>query len=263
MLLQKDDRFELRIAGTGQHLRSGSTSLAAIEQDGFKLDFRVEMDLGKEDDPAAIAEAMGKAVAGAGRVLNECRPDLMLVLGDRYEILGVACAAILAKVPIAHLCGGDVTEGAIDDAMRHAITKLSSLHFVSNAEAGRRVLQLGENPDNVFNAGSPGLDRIRNTPLLSRNEFFAEVGLEPRARNFLITVHPSTLADKPDAECCALLAALAAFAEAGLIFTRRILGSEIPSRSPLRQMLTASDGYSHGTVSRHVSPQGLEHRIKS
>ena len=218
-LLRDDARFALQILATGQHLMAGADPGAAIRADGHRVDHALDMGLGEDDEPAALATATGRAVAGMGAVLARARPDLLLVLGDRYEILAVALAAVMARVPIAHLCGGDVTEGAMDDSLRHAITKLAALHFPTNAESAARVLQLGEDPARVHAVGSTGIDRILALEPMPRAEFFDSVGLTPRARNFVVTFHPATLAADPVAEARALLAALAAIPDAGLVFT--------------------------------------------
>src|SRR5262249_3073334 len=147
------------------------------------------------------------------------RPDLIILLGDRFEIHAAASAALVAKVPVAHLCGGEVTEGAMDDAFRHSITKMAHLHFVTNANAARRVVQLGEDPTCVFNVGNPALDRIREIRPMARETFFASIGLKPQPHNFLITFHPVTLADDSDQQCKAMLDALAAISKVGMIFT--------------------------------------------
>jgi UDP-hydrolysing UDP-N-acetyl-D-glucosamine 2-epimerase len=207
------------LAVTGQHLSDDGHSLAAMGIDGFPPDHRVDMRLGDDDGDAAIAAATGRCLAGFGAILAAVRPDLVLVLGDRYEIHAGVTAALLARVPVAHLCGGDVTEGAMDDSLRHSITKMSSLHFVTNAEAAARIVQLGEAPDHVFNVGSPGLDRIRDVDLLDRETLFAQLGLAPRQRNLLVTFHPVTWATQSDRQCRSMLDALSGFDDIGLIFT--------------------------------------------
>ena len=217
--LREDTGFQLELAATGQHLMSGSTSLDEVHADHFEIAHRVDMQLSGDDSAAAVSRAMGAGLAGFGQLLAAHRPDLMLVLGDRYEILGAVCAALLARVPVAHLCGGDVTEGAIDDSIRHAITKMSHLHFVSHAEARDRVIQLGEQPENIYLVGSPGLDRIRQISLMGRNELLESVWLQPCARNLLITFHPVTLADDSMSQCLAMLEALAGLPDTGFICT--------------------------------------------
>lgn len=217
--LRDSELFSLEIAVTGQHLMATSDSISAIESDGHHIDHRVDMGLDGDDSPEALARAMGAATAGFGEILAHSRPDLFLVLGDRYEILAAALAATVARVPIAHLCGGDVTEGAIDDSIRHAITKLSALHFPTNAESAARIVQMGEDPERVHTVGSPGIDRILALEPMGRDEFFSSVGLVPRERNFIATFHPATLSDDSCAQAQAMLDALDAFPDAGLIFT--------------------------------------------
>ena len=217
--LRDDPRFTLEIAVTGQHLMTDSTSLDAIAADGHRADHLVDMGLGNDDSPAALACSMGKATLGIGALLATNRPDLMLLLGDRYETLATALAAVVARVPIAHMFGGDVTEGAIDDAIRHAITKLAGLHFASNAKSAARIVQMGEDPSRVHNVGSTGIDRIRALEPIGREDFFASVGLAQKAKNFVITFHPATLSDSSSAQAQAMLDALDAFPDAGLIFT--------------------------------------------
>lgn len=216
--LRDDPAFSLHLAVTGQHLTPGSASLAAILEDGFTADYRITI-VSADDSAAGVTKSMGLALIGFADLLTQARPDLMLLLGDRYEIHAAASAALIARLPVAHLCGGDVTEGAIDDAFRHGLTKMAHLHFVSNADAARRVAQLGEPPERIHNVGSPGLDRIRQARLLDRDAFFASIGLAPRERNLLVTFHPVTLAQDSDDQCRAMLEALAAFPDAGLIFT--------------------------------------------
>ena len=217
--LRDDPRFVLAILATGQHLMAERESLAAIAAEGHRVDWQVDMGLGADDSPAALADGMGKAMTGMGAALASSRPDLVLVLGDRYEILACVLAATVARVPVVHLFGGDVTEGAIDDSIRHAITKLSALHFASNAESAARIVQMGEDPGHVFNAGSTGIDRVLALKPMERGAFFASVGLDPQPRNFVLTFHPATLAADPVFEARAMLSALDRFGDAGLIFT--------------------------------------------
>jgi UDP-hydrolysing UDP-N-acetyl-D-glucosamine 2-epimerase len=206
--LRDDPAFEVRLIVTGQHLAKGEeTSLEAIAAEGFAIDEHVNIAI-SDDSTTGVSNSLGLAVSGIAAALARHEPDLLLVLGDRYEILAAAAAALIARVPVAHLCGGDITEGAFDDAIRHAITKLSHLHFVTNTDAHTRVIQLGEDPAHVHLVGSPGLDRIRTTPATSADEFFADVGLPQRASTLLVTYHPPTLADDPLAECREMLAAL-------------------------------------------------------
>lgn len=212
--------IELELAVTGQHLAPGSRTEAVIAADGFTINHRIDMGLTNDDSARGIGMAMGRGLSNAADLLADARPDILLVLGDRYEILAVASAALLASVPIAHIAGGDVTEGAFDDSIRHAITKLASLHFVTNAEAQGRVIQMGEDPARVFATGSPGIDAIFTMPRLSREALLESVGL-PRWANpvFLVTFHPATLSKDSADQCTALLLALDRFPEAHVIFT--------------------------------------------
>lgn len=217
--LRGDARFTPQLLVTGQHLVAGSTTLAAITAEGHQPAALIDMELGTDDGPRAISHSMGLLVDKVGKVFADLAPDAVLLLGDRYESLAVALAALVARIPVVHVFGGDVTEGAFDDSIRHAITKLAALHFVSNEESAARVRQLGEDPARVHNVGSTGIDRILAIKTLSRADFFQAVGLRPRDKNFVLTFHPATLVEDPAEEARALLAALDAFPEAGLIFT--------------------------------------------
>lgn len=217
--LRGDARFEPQLLVTGQHLVAGSTTLAAITAEGHQPAALIDMELGADDGPRAISHSMGQLIDKVGKVFADLAPDAVLLLGDRYESLAVALAALVARIPVVHVFGGDVTEGAFDDSIRHAITKLAALHFVSNEESAARVRQLGEDPARVHNVGSTGIDRILAIKALPRADFFQAVGLPPRDKNFVLTFHPATLVEDPAEEARALLAALDAFPEAGLIFT--------------------------------------------
>ncbi len=214
--------FELRLAVTGAHLAPefGDT-LATIERDGFGIDAKVEMLL-SSDTPVGIAKSIGLGVIGFADALDRLRPDLLLLLGDRFEILAAAQAALIARLPVAHLCGGDVTEGAFDEAIRHAITKMAHLHFATNEPAARRLRQLGEDPRRVFTVGSPGIDCLLRASPASAEELARETGLDLDRPVLLVTFHPATLGDGPVlAELEELLAALAALgADTQLAFTR-------------------------------------------
>lgn len=236
-LMRDDEAFDLQLVATGQHLVPGSgDTLQAIKAEGFRVAAEVDMLLAA-DTPAAIAKSMGLALIGFADLLEQLQPDLLLVLGDRYEILPPVQAALVARVPVAHLCGGDVTEGAIDDAIRHAITKMAHLHFVTNAEARDRLFGMGEDPARVHLTGSPGLDRLRLTVPMERDAFFTAVGLEPHPRTLLVTFHPVTLEMDSERQCVEMLAALDALGpEVGLIFT----GSNAdPGGQAIDRMITA------------------------
>lgn len=210
LAMRGDTAFAVSLVVTGQHLAPGEeASLAAIRDEGFDIAERVDIEVG-DDSALGIARSTGLAVERLAAALGRLAPDLVLLLGDRYEILAAATAALFARVPVAHLCGGDITEGAMDEAIRHAITKLSHLHFVTHKAAFDRVLQLGEDPARVHCVGSPGLDRIRRTPVMAREELLDSVGLDRTARHLLlVTYHPVTLDDDPLPEPREMLAALA------------------------------------------------------
>ena len=220
-MLRDDPAFELQLVVTGMHLAQefGST-VEAIEADGFSVSARVDMLL-SGDTPVAVTKSVGLGVVGFADALERLRPDWMLVLGDRFEILAAVQAALFARIPVAHLCGGDVTEGAFDEAIRHAITKMAHLHFATNSAAERRLLQMGERRESVHNVGSTGLDRIRRMDWMERPAVFDAIGLEPRRRNLLVTFHPITLDDRASVEQLeALLEALDGFGDdTGLILT--------------------------------------------
>jgi UDP-hydrolysing UDP-N-acetyl-D-glucosamine 2-epimerase len=203
------DDFELQVVATGMHLaREFGDTVRRIEEDGFPVSERVEMLLAS-DSAVGIAKSIGLGVIGFADAFAGLAPDLLLVLGDRFEILAAVEAALVARLPVAHLCGGDITEGAYDDAIRHAITKMSHLHFASNEASGRRLRQLGEDPARIFTVGSPGIDNIRRQPAMAREDVARETGLDLARPCLLVTYHPATLGASPVlAELEELLAAL-------------------------------------------------------
>jgi UDP-hydrolysing UDP-N-acetyl-D-glucosamine 2-epimerase len=214
----------LQVAVTGMHLsaRHGET-WRSVEQDGFRIDARVEV-LSDDESAEGMAKAVGRGVAGFTDAFRALAPDVVLVLGDRFEIFAAAQAAVLTYRPIAHIAGGDVTEGAIDEVLRHCITKMSHLHFVTNAASAKRVAQLGEPVERIFNTGSPGLDYVKRTTLLSREELAERLSVRFRERTLLVTFHPATLErESPAAQFGQLLSALdavSAEAPTGIVFTR-------------------------------------------
>lgn len=219
--LQINPRVELQIVVTGMHLSPefGST-YQQIEADGFEITDRVDMLL-SGDSPAAIAKSLGLGVIGMSDCFRRIQPDLLVVLGDRYETFAAAQAAMVLQIPIAHIHGGEVTEGAIDEAIRHSITKMSQYHFVAAEPYRKRVIQLGEKPAHVFYVGAPGLDHITKLNLLSKVTLEEELGLTLNQPTFLITYHPVTLASNDtEKKVHSLLQALDEFPHATLIFTR-------------------------------------------
>jgi UDP-hydrolysing UDP-N-acetyl-D-glucosamine 2-epimerase len=220
-MLHSDPDIELELAVTGAHLaKDHGLTVEAIERDGVPISERIDVDL-SDDSTAAVARSVGLGVSGFTKFLSRTEPDIVVVLGDRFEILSVAIAALLCRVPLAHIAGGDVTEGALDESVRHSITKMAHVHFVTNELAARRVRQLGENPELVFHVGSPGIDEIRRLVPLGRAALEADLGCRFRARNLLLTFHPVTLEEDSEAQLGALLEALERLGDdVGLFFTR-------------------------------------------
>ena len=184
---------KLQIIATNMHLQPefGNT-YKEIEDDGFVISKKVPMSK-SEDTQKALVKSMGEELLGMADALEELRPDLLIILGDRYEMLMVASAALIFKIPVAHLYGGEITEGAFDDSIRHAITKMSHLHFTSTQKYRQRVIQLGENPDRVFHVGSIGVDNIKKVSLLKKQEIETSLGFGIDRDTVLATYHPITL----------------------------------------------------------------------
>ena len=214
----RDWPFDLYVTGSHLAPRHGQT-VSEIEGDGFDIAERVDIDLA-EDTPTGISRSMAIAIGRFGELLDRRRPDLLFLLGDRFETFAIAAAAQDAGVPVAHLHGGEVTEGVIDEAFRHAITKMSRLHFVSTEEHRRRVIQLGEPPATVFNVGALGLDNIRSLEIVPQQALERDLGFTFRDTNLLVTHHPLTLdLHRSEQDFAALLQALAHFPEAGILIT--------------------------------------------
>lgn len=220
MEIKNSGDFELQVIATGMHLSPEfGLTYKAIEQDGFKIDAKVDMLL-SGDTPVCIAKSMGVGTMGMAEALDRLQPDLLMLLGDRFELLAAAQAALVARLPMAHLFGGDTTEGAYDESIRHSLTKMSHLHFVTNEISARRVRQMGEDPNHIFNVGSPGLDHLTRTEILSREELSKSLNFEFQNKNFLVTYHPETWDRRPASDLFAeLLTALEEFKDVGLIFT--------------------------------------------
>lgn len=212
--------LDLQLIVTGMHLSPEfGLTVKDIEADGFSIDCKVEMLL-SSDTPVGITKSMGLGMIGLADALNQLQPDLLLVLGDRYEIFVAAASAMIARIPIAHLHGGESTEGLIDESIRHSITKMSHFHFVAAEEYRKRVIQLGEQPENVFHVGGLGVDNILRLELLSRSQLEKELDFKLRERNLLITFHPVTLEQSTSTyQMKELLIALSDFDDVGLIFT--------------------------------------------
>ncbi|MBT1247037.1 MULTISPECIES: UDP-N-acetylglucosamine 2-epimerase [unclassified Thermosipho (in: thermotogales)] len=194
--IKEEDEFELQIMASGMHLSPEfGLTYKEIEKDGFKINEKIEILL-SSDSSIGINKSIGLGLISFSETLKQLNPDILIILGDRFEALSIAIAAYIMKIPIAHLHGGEKTEGVIDEGIRHSITKMSYLHFTSTEEYRRRVIQLGENPERVFNVGAIGLDNIRNLKLLDKEELEKELNFELGKKNILFTYHPVTLDDK-------------------------------------------------------------------
>ncbi len=219
-LIANDKELQLQLIATGMHLSPefGHT-LNEITDAGFVVDKKVECLL-SSDSSIGVSKTIALAVSGFADALAELTPDLVVVLGDRTEILGAVIATAMANIPIAHLHGGETTEGAYDEAIRHSITKFSHLHFTSTEAYRKRVIQLGEHPDTVFNVGAIGLDAIKKLPLLDKASFEQAIGFKLKERNILITYHPVTLEKEAPIETFEnILIALDELTNTALIFT--------------------------------------------
>ena len=218
--IEDDPDLTLQIIATGMHLSPEfGLTYQIIEQDGFQIDRKVEM-LTSSDTPVGIAKSMGLGLIGFADALDELQPDLIVVLGDRFEIFAAVSTALVARLPVAHLHGGETTEGAFDEALRHSITKMSHLHFVAAEAYRQRVIQLGEQPDRVFLVGGLGIDNIKRLQLLDRSALEASLDFKLGPKNLLITFHPVTLeTDTAEKQMGELLAALVALKDTQLIFT--------------------------------------------
>jgi len=218
--INNDNELTLQIIATGMHLSPEfGLTYQAIEDDGFQIDRKVEM-LTSSDTSVGIAKSMGLGMIGFADALSDLKPDIIVVLGDRFEIFSAVTAALVAQIPVAHLHGGETTEGAFDEAIRHSITKMSHLHFVAAEEYRRRVIQLGEKPNHVFLVGGLGIDNINRLKLLEREELERSIDFKFGQKNLLITFHPVTL-EKATAsdQMTRLLNVLSRLKNTHLIFT--------------------------------------------
>jgi GDP/UDP-N,N'-diacetylbacillosamine 2-epimerase (hydrolysing) len=218
--IKEDSELTLQVIATGMHVSSlFGLTYKEIEADGFKVDVKLEI-LGELDSPVGIADSMGQGLLGCAKAFNYLQPDAIVLLGDRFEIFAAAAAALVARIPVAHLHGGETTVGAFDEALRHSITKMSQLHFVAAEEYRKRVIQLGENPGNVFLVGGLGIDNIKKLELLSRSELEDSLNLKFKSKSLLITYHPVTLdLETAENQTRELLNALSELKDTTLIFT--------------------------------------------
>ncbi len=212
--------LKLQIIATGMHLSPEfGLTYKEIEQSGFSIDAKVEMLL-SADTASGIAKSMGLGLIGIADAYARLRPDLIVLLGDRFEVFSAAAAALVAGIPVAHLHGGETTEGAFDEAIRHSITKMSHLHFVAAADYRRRVIQLGEQPDRVFEVGGLGIDAIKRITLMDRDALEESLDFKLGPKNLLITFHPVTLESHSSSQQMReLLSALDQLHDTHMIFT--------------------------------------------
>jgi GDP/UDP-N,N'-diacetylbacillosamine 2-epimerase (hydrolysing) len=210
----------LQVVATGMHLSPEfGLTYRDIEADGFRIDRKIEMLL-SSDTAVGVSKAAALGTMGCAEAFCDLAPDLVLLLGDRFEVLAAATAAMIARIPIAHLHGGEATEGSIDEPIRHSVTKMSHLHFVATDEYRRRVIQLGESPDRVMNVGALGIDNIRRLRLLDRQALEASLDFRLGRRSLLVTFHPVTLEHGTAAgQMTQLLSALELLTDTHIVFT--------------------------------------------
>jgi GDP/UDP-N,N'-diacetylbacillosamine 2-epimerase (hydrolysing) len=218
--IKNDPNLIIQVIATGMHLSpTFGLTYKEIESDGFFIDEKVEV-ITEIDTPEEISQSIAKGITGCAKAFNRLEPDLILLLGDRYEIFSAAIAAHVALIPIAHIHGGELTGGALDEAFRHSISKMSSLHFVAAEEYKKRLIQLGENPKSIYLAGGLGVDSIKKYKLLNKYELENELNIKFLDKSLLITFHPETLdIEGSEFQFKELLKALSNFKDTTLIFT--------------------------------------------
>lgn len=218
--IKADSELELQIIATGMHLSPEfGLTYKTIEKE-FKINKKIEMLL-SSDTSIGISKSMGLAQISFAESYEELKPDMVVVLGDRYEIFSATSAAMIANIPIVHLHGGETTEGAFDESIRHSITKMSHLHFTATEEYRNRVIQLGEIPNRVFNVGGMGIENIKRLKLLSREEFEESIGFKLNKKNILVTFHPVTLENATSKnQFKELLDAIDELEDTNIIFTK-------------------------------------------
>lgn len=218
--IAKDSQLRLQVFVTGMHLsHEFGFTYRYIEEDGFQITEKIET-LMSSDTEIGISKSIGLGVIGFSEAFNRHKPDLVVILGDRYEALSAAIASMIARIPIAHIHGGEITEGAMDDAIRHSITKMSYLHFTSTEAYRKRVIQLGENPERVHNVGAIGVENIKCLPILTRDELSKRIAFDLNEKFILVTFHPVTLENQTAGEQFKILLKVLSNQNLNIIFTR-------------------------------------------
>ncbi|MDE2291368.1 MAG: UDP-N-acetylglucosamine 2-epimerase (hydrolyzing) [Elusimicrobia bacterium] len=252
--IRADPSLRLQVVVTGSHLEPafGSTYREVLA-DGFRIDAKVPLAL-RDDSPLGVCRSLGRAVSGLAAAYARLEPDVVVLLGDRYEILAAAEAALIFGIPVAHISGGEVTEGSVDDSIRHAVTKLSHLHFPATRDYARRLAQLGEDPRRIFLVGDPGVENAVRAALLDREAWSRATGFRLRERNAAVAFHPATAeGESPERQFAEVLKALDLLpADFSVVFTRsnadvggRRIGAMIDAfaaRAPERRAVFASLG---------------------
>jgi len=250
--IEADPELQLQIVATGMHLSPEfGLTYRQIEADGFTIDAKVEMLL-SSDTPVGIAKSMGLGVIGFADALDGLKPDILVLLGDRFEILSAAQAAMVARIPIAHIHGGEATEGLIDEAIRHAVTKMAHLHFTAAEPYRKRVIQLGESPERVFDTGAIGLDNLLRLKLLSRQELEQSLDLKlEHVPVILCTYHPVTLGEDDAGHALKeLFKALDRFPDTKVVFTK---GNADTGGRIINRMIDDYASANPGRVAAYVS----------
>lgn len=246
--IHEDDACELRLIVTGAHLEEEFGLTARdIDSDGFGIIHKVRIFQGS--NTLQILETMSNALLRVGSILYEIKPQMVVILGDRYELLPIAGACVALKIPVAHISGGEISEGAYDEYFRHAITKLSYLHFTSTQDYRRRVIQLGESPERVFCVGDLGIENINRLERLSKEQLESELGITLRENLLLVTFHPTTLESNSAEQLVELLKALEEKHEFLIIFTR---SNADTGGSELNRLI--DDFVLEDRLNRHVFP---------
>lgn len=242
--LNEDKDFEMCLAVTGAHLASEfGMTIREIEDDHIPIDKKIEIVL-SSDTPTSISKSMGLAMISFAEYFEECAPEALIVLGDRYETLAVCCAAMNARIPIVHLHGGEATEGLIDEAVRHSITKMSYLHFASTESYRKRIIQMGEDPDRVFNVGALGVENALHMTLLSKAELEASLGKKLGEKFAVGTFHPVTLEkDTAEIQTRELLSAIEGYNDLVFLFTKA--NADVGGRVINRLMTEYADNHTN------------------